>query len=313
MTDPSGCLLVATSTEDGARLLATVATDAAVTVVLPEAQLAALDAGDEGSLLRHADRVIGLRSWNGRTEAETLGRTLRPLVGAHAAVVLGSTQHDRDVAGWLAVHLDAPVVWGVEAVTPGPASVEVVRSIHGGARRVTQLLEAVPAVVLTKGGTRTRRPARPSPATVCRMDLDPAGRLEIVPTGTAAAGPGTSLTGAQVVVAVGRGIGGAEQVPLFEQLAGRLSAALGASRAVVDAGWLPFAHQVGQTGATVNPALYLAFGISGAIQHVAGMRGAQRVVAVNTDPEAPLCSLADLVIAGDAVDQARRLLDLLGD
>lgn len=310
MTDPTGCLLVAASTEDAARLLGTVAPGAAVTLVLPESQLAALDGG---ALLWRADRVIGLRSWTRRTEAETVGRTIRALAAGSAAVVLGSAQHDRDLAGWLAVHLDAPVAWGVETVTTGAASVEVLRGIHGGARRVTQLLEGVPAVVLAQPGTPHPGPARPAPATVVHMDLDPAGRLEIVPAGTPAAGPGTSLTGAQVVVAVGRGIGGAEQVPLFEQLAGRLGAALGASRAVVDAGWLPFAHQVGQTGATVSPALYVAFGISGAIQHVAGMRGAQRVVAVNTDPEAPLCGLADLVIAGDAVDQARRLLDLLGD
>jgi electron transfer flavoprotein alpha subunit len=112
---------------------------------------------------------------------------------------------------------------------------------------------------------------------------------------------------------VGRGIGSAERLPLFRELAERLHAALGASRVVVDAGWLPFAHQVGQTGTAVAPDLYLAFGISGAIQHLAGMRASKQVVAINTDREATLCRLADLVIEGDATEVAERLLKRLAE
>jgi electron transfer flavoprotein alpha subunit len=122
---------------------------------------------------------------------------------------------------------------------------------------------------------------------------------------------GPALSSARIVVAVGRGIGDPAHLPLFRALADRLGAALGASRVVVDAGWLPFAHQVGQTGTSVSPDLYLAFGISGAVQHLAGMRGSSRVIAVNTDRDAPLCRLADLVVQGDAVHVATQLLERL--
>jgi electron transfer flavoprotein alpha subunit len=121
------------------------------------------------------------------------------------------------------------------------------------------------------------------------------------------------LSQADVVVCIGVGIGDAAHVELFERLAERIGAAVGATRAVVDRGWLPFACQVGQTGETVAPQLYLGFGVSGAAQHLAGMRAAKRVVAINMDPDAPLCQLADIVVRGDAVDVARRLLAIVGD
>jgi electron transfer flavoprotein alpha subunit len=127
--------------------------------------------------------------------------------------------------------------------------------------------------------------------------------------GDASTGP--NLASANVIVAVGRGIGGPENLPVFEALSRRLGAALGASRVVVDAGWLPFSHQVGQTGTSVSPDLYLAFGISGAVQHLAGMRGSDRVVAINTDPDAAICRVADVVIIGDAVEVATGLLERL--
>jgi electron transfer flavoprotein alpha subunit len=104
---------------------------------------------------------------------------------------------------------------------------------------------------------------------------------------------------------------GAEGVPEFVELTNRLGVALGASRPVVDAGWLPHAHQIGQSGTSVAPRLYVAFGISGAMQHLVGIRKAQRIVAINTDPQAPIFSIADVAVVAEGTEVVKAMLDLL--
>ncbi len=110
---------------------------------------------------------------------------------------------------------------------------------------------------------------------------------------------GVDLTQAQVIVAGGRGLGKAENISVIQDLADALGGQLGASRAVTDAGWLPHEHQIGSSGITVNPKLYIACGISGAIQHVVGMKGAGYIVAVNKDRDAPIFGVADVGVAAD--------------
>jgi electron transfer flavoprotein alpha subunit len=125
-----------------------------------------------------------------------------------------------------------------------------------------------------------------------------------------AAGP--KLEQAKVVISGGRGLQDPSNFALLDRLASAVGdAAVGATRAVVDAGWIPYSHQIGQTGKTVKPEVYLAVGISGATQHVVGMKGAKRIVAINKDPDAPIFKLADLGVVGDALALVPKLIEEL--
>jgi electron transfer flavoprotein alpha subunit len=121
------------------------------------------------------------------------------------------------------------------------------------------------------------------------------------------------LRRAEVILAIGRGVGSQEHIATFAEIADRLGAMLGASRPIVDAGWLPSAHQVGQTGLTVKPKVYIAFGISGALQHLAGMHASKTIVAVNTDNSAPIFNIADVGAVADINEVADQIKVLLAD
>jgi electron transfer flavoprotein alpha subunit len=215
-----------------------------------------------------------------------------------AAVLLPSTQEGKEIAARLAVKLDNGLLTDVvELTTDGRASQPVLAGSVIVSAKVTR---GLPLVTLRPNSvTPSPAPVAPMVSTV-EVELTDADRLaRVVERKAEQKGSRPELTEASVVVSGGRGVGSAENFALVEELADLLGAAVGASRAATDSGYYPHQFQVGQTGKTVSPQLYIALGISGAIQHRAGMQTSRTIVAVNKDGEAPIFELADFGVVGD--------------
>jgi electron transfer flavoprotein alpha subunit len=227
---------------------------------------------------------------------------LASLVGTAApdAVLVASTAEGKEVAARLALKIDSGVL--TDAVSLGEGFVAE-QSIFGGSSIVhSRVTKGVP--IITMRPNATSPVAADGPAAAERIDVsvelsEAARQARVVDRVVVEKDSRPELTEAAIVVSGGRGVGSAENFSIIEELADSLGAAVGASRAATDAGWYPHQHQVGQTGKTVSPQLYIACGISGAIQHRAGMQTSKTIVAVNKDPEAPIFELVDFGVVGD--------------
>lgn len=233
--------------------------------------------------------------------------------GGYAAVFFPATAVGRDLAPRVAALLDVPMASDVTEVSADEGDVVVRRPVYAGKAFARLRLAATPAVVSLRPNVFPVED-RGAAGTVERLDVAvdaSSWRARVVDFRSTAAGS-LDVSEASVVVSGGRGMKGPEHWTLLEDLrdaVGADVAALGASRAVVDAGWRPHGEQVGQTGKTVSPKLYFAVGISGAIQHLAGMRTSGTIVAVNKDPDAPIFGVADYGIVGDLFDVVPRLTE----
>ncbi len=231
--------------------------------------------------------------------------------GYHAVFFAASAQ-GKDVAPRVAARLDVPLATDATALEVEGGELVITRPVYSGKAFAKVVLDGAPRVVSLRPNVFLAEESARAGAveSVTVPESSDAWRVSVREV-AAASGESVDVAEAQVVVSGGRGMRGPENWHLLEQLAAAIGpgCALGASRAVVDAGWRPHAEQVGQTGKTVAPQLYFAVGISGAIQHLAGMRTAKTIVAINKDADAPIFKVADYGIVGDAFEVLPRLTE----
>jgi electron transfer flavoprotein alpha subunit len=224
-------------------------------------------------------------------------------------ILAGAGPEGRDVAGALSVLTGRGVLANATAVRASADGPIATHSVFGGKLITEAAFADGRGIITVRPNSVTAEPATSSgtveAATVSGKSTQPAvaivDRLEAETTAA-------RIDDARIIVAGGRGVGGPEGFGLIEQLAEALGGAVGATRAAVDSGWIPYSQQIGQTGKIVKPQLYLAMGISGAIQHKVGMQTASTIIAVNRDPDAPIADFADMIVIGDLVEVGTALL-----
>jgi electron transfer flavoprotein alpha subunit len=235
---------------------------------------------------------------------------LAQIVGSASpgAVLIASSPEGKEVAARLAVKLDSGIITDAVGVSDGFVADQ---SIFGGSFTVKSSVGKGTPIITVRPNSTAPEPAAATPTEeqVSVTLSDAATKAKILDRVTEKKGGRPELTEAAIVVSGGRGLGGGENFALIEKLADSLGAAVGASRAATDAGWYPHTNQVGQTGKTVSPQLYVAVGISGAIQHRAGMQTSKTIVAINKDSEAPIFELVDFGVVGDLFDVVPQLTE----
>jgi electron transfer flavoprotein alpha subunit len=286
-------------------------------VVVPGADVSAvaheLAAADVAEVIALTHDALGMYTPDGFTQA------LAALVAAEspAHVILPHTYQTRDFAPKLAARLDRALVTDCTAVRMDGGRATFTRPMFQGKVHADVVLEGPGPHLATFqiGAFRADAVKKGSASSAVRQvtaEVDPAAIRQRAEPPFREAKQAVDLSQAERIVSVGRGIKGQEHLALAQKLAEALDAELAASRPICDAGWLPMERQIGSSGQTVAPKLYLALGISGAIQHVVGMKGARTIVAINKDPDAPIFEVADYGIVGDLFEVVPAMIAALG-
>jgi electron transfer flavoprotein alpha subunit len=233
------------------------------------------------------------------------------ITAADPAVVLFSNSSDgRDVASAVAARMNVGLLVDITAIEIKDGAPVYIHPSFGGSLLVEKQATSTPVIATIRPNSFAREEAACEPqVTALPVDFGSTGLMAKIAEVVCENAGIISLEDASIIVAGGRGLGSAENFELVRKLADELGAAVAASRAVVDAGWIHHQYQVGQTGKTVSPALYIACGISGAIQHRAGMQTSDCIVAINKDPDAPIFSFADYGVVGDVLQVVPALIE----
>lgn len=245
-------------------------------------------------------------------QPEGYAKILADLVNSEDAsiVIMGSTLMGKDLAPRITARLNAALATDCISVEASEGDLKIVRPMYAGKVRAAIRLKSDKKILTIRPNVYLAEENPVSPEIV-EVGSDPGEIKTNVTEVTTGSKDKLDVTEADIIVSGGRGLKDPDNFHLITSLAEKLGAAQGASRAAVDAGWRPYEEQVGQTGKTVSPSLYIAVGISGAIQHLAGMSSSKYIVAINKDPEAPIFKIADYGIVGDLFEVVPKMIELL--
>jgi len=279
-----------------------------VTVAVIASDPASLDVDREG-----VDEIVHVRAQQAEFENDAYQAALEALVAERRpdVILLGFTVNGMGYGGAVAAKLGLGFASDVFALADEAGTVVATRAFYGSKLHAELEFPAGKPVLLLLRPTVWKPATGPGGARTTELALPPVVSRARHVEFREAAKSDVDITGADFLLSIGRGIGEQENIPMFEELAAKLGATLAVSRPIVDAGWVSNARQVGQSGKTVKPKVYLAFGISGAVQHLAGMKSSETIIAVNTDPEAAIFDVAHYGAVADLFDVADELAKLV--